>query len=339
MHASTARGHKIAVSWPRFPGGALRSLIRLIGFFLILLALAIAGRRFAEKPASIPPPGSGERDTLVDGVRWRTREIAGTGAETVVFIHGLVASSSSWEKVLQAGIGNRPAIAVDLPGSGFSDRPWPYDYSAGGQAAHLMRFLEVRDLPRVVLVGNSLGGATALLVAAAQPDRMRALVLVDAASPGSPIPLATRAVRLPVVGEIAMELYVRPLMTLGFRQRLFGDPSLVTDDLVERYWKPVTVPGTRRAILAAARSNERGYERVAEKIHAPTLVIWGEKDRLLPLSEGRRLAATIPGARLVVLPDAGHLPQEESPEAFGRALSEFLRSVDAERPGLMSDPI
>src|SRR5262249_54751829 len=151
----------------------LVSIVRTVLALAALLLLAIAGRRLLEKPATIPPPGSGERDTIVDGVRWRTREVESDEAEPVVFIHGLVASSRRWEKVIHQAAGGRHAIAVDLPGAGYSDRPWPYDYTVGGQSAHLLRFLEVRGIARAVLVGNSLGGAVALLSAAARRDRVR----------------------------------------------------------------------------------------------------------------------------------------------------------------------
>ncbi len=286
--------------------------------------MAIAARRVLERPAAIPPLGSGERDTFLNGVRWRSREAEGQGSETVIYIHGMLASSASWEKVLSAAAGGRPAVAVDLPGFGFSDRPWPYDYTAGGQAAQLLRFLDVRGIDRAVLVGNSLGGAVALVSAAAEPRRVSALVLVASASPASRIPLTIRALRAPVVGEVEMDLYVRPFMVLGLRHRLYADPKKVTDEVVERYWRPVTVAGTRRAALAAIRSNARGYEDLLQRIRVPTLVVWGREDRLLPPSEGLRLASQIPGAKLVVLPEAGHVPQEEAPEAFSREVAAFL---------------
>jgi pimeloyl-ACP methyl ester carboxylesterase len=305
--------------------------LRTISSLAALLLLAIAARRSLERPASVPPPGLGERDTLVDGVRWRSREAEGSGPETVVFLHGMFASSACWEKVLSTSAGGRPAIAVDLPGFGYSDRPWPYDHTVGGQAAHLLAFLDARGISHAVLVGNSLGGAVALFVAVAQPDRVRALVLVDAAWPGSRIPFTIQALRTPVVGEIEMELYVRPLMRLGLRQRLFANPANVTEEIVERYWRPVTVPGTRRAALAAVRSRVLGYETLMDRVRVPTLVIWGEEDRLLAVSDGRRLAAAIPAAHLVVLPHAGHIPQEEAPKEFSRAVTEFLNATRANR--------
>ncbi|MGH9367029.1 MAG: alpha/beta fold hydrolase, partial [Thermoanaerobaculia bacterium] len=92
---------------------------------LVLLLLAVAARRLSEREGRIPPPVSGELDTVVGGVRWRSREAPGGGAETVVYVHGFLSSSATWKKVLSSASAGRAAIAVDLPGSGFSDRPWP----------------------------------------------------------------------------------------------------------------------------------------------------------------------------------------------------------------------
>jgi len=308
-------------------GDLLASILRTLLALAALLLLAIAGRRLLEKPAPIPPPGAGERDTIVDGVRWRSREVEGDEAETVIFIHGLVASSSSWEKVIKQAAGGRRAIAVDLPGSGYSDRPWPYDYTVGGQSAHLLRFLEVRGIARAVLIANSLGGAVAIYTAATRRDRVSALVLVDAAWPRVEIPWTIETLRTPILGEIEMELYTRPVMGWGLRHRLFADPAKVTGDVIERYWRPVTIPGTRRAALAAVRSSASGSDTIMDKIHMPTLVIWGEQDHLLPVDEGRRLAAAIPGSVLAILPHAGHIPQEETPAEFTQVVVDFFKTL------------
>jgi len=93
---------------------------------------------------------------------------------------------------------------------------------------------------------------------------------------------------------------------------------------VDDDWWSVRVPGTRRAALAAVRSSSRGYEGLLARIRVPTLVLWGKEDRILPPQEGLRLATEIPGAHLVVLPDTGHIPHEETPEQFSSAVRQFL---------------
>jgi len=312
-------------------------LTRFVGALILLTLVAVAARRLTEREARIRPPGTGERDTVVDGVRWRSREAPGEAREAIVYIHGFLSSSATWKKVLASAAVGRRAIAVDLPGSGFSDRPWPYDYTVGGQALHLWRYLDAIGVNRVVLVGNSLGGAVALIAAAARPERVADLVLVDAPSPRLHIPWQFRVMRAPVAGEIELELLFRSTMELALRQRVYARADRVTRATVSDWWDPIPVPGTRRAALAAIRSNPGGYQDVPSRIVAPTLVLWGKEDRMLPPSEGIEFAAEIPGARFVALPDTGHVPQEETPEEFSRAVAEFLGRPRPPEPGA-NDP-
>src|SRR5262249_34787550 len=143
-------------------GAPLRKLARFVAGSLVLLGLLIGARRLFESAAPISPPASGERDTQVGEVRWRSREIAGTGDVPVVFVHGLVASSQSFRKVLGSAAGGRPAIAVDLPGFGDSDRPARSDQTYDGRAAVLARFLEQRRGERRVRRAHPARRATRL---------------------------------------------------------------------------------------------------------------------------------------------------------------------------------
>ena len=305
-------------------------LIRTAGVVLVLLVLAVGARRLLEKPAEIPRPGSGERDTVVDGVRWRSRESgAGPPGETVVlFVHGYFSSSLTWKHVLSTAAGGHAAVAVDLPGAGFSDRPWPYDYTVFGQAQHLLRYLDARGFDRVILVGSSLGGAVCEAVAAARPERVAGLILVDAASPLTRAPAGFRLLRTPGIGDVQIEFLVRPVMAWTLRHRLYAREDRVTEATIDDWWVPIRVPGTRRAALNAIRTSYAGSEGLLAKIRAPTLVVWGQEDHLLSSSEGLALAAAIPGAAYAVVPGAGHLPQEELPEAFASVTAPFLLRLE-----------
>ncbi len=272
---------------------------------------------------AVPPLPPGQRDTSVGGVRWRSREIAGRGVP-VVFVHGHLASSATWEDVLRPASAGHPAIAVDLPGAGASDRPWPHDYSVAGQALGLAGFLAARGIPRAIVVGNSLGGATAMLVAAEWPERVEALVLVAPATRAAPIVWPLRLMRLPLVGELALALASRPATAYGLRHWLYGDPSRVTEHVVDDAWKPFAVPGTRRAALQAIRTDPRHFLGLEGRVRQPTLIVWGSRDRLLPVAEAGRRRARIPGSEVVILEGAGHLPQREQPEALAHAIAAFV---------------
>ncbi len=250
----------------------------------------------------------------------------------MIFVHGFLSSSATWKRVLAESAPGRLAIAVDLPGSGFSDRPWPYDYTVLGQAERLLKYLDARGLRRVALVCNSFGGAVCEAVAAARPERVEALVLADAAFPGMAIPVGFRLLRTPVVGELQIELLTRPVMGYTLRHRLYARPDRVTETTVDEWWDPIPIPGTRRAALAAVRTGTRGTGKLLEKIRAPTLVLWGKSDALLDPSQGLALSSAIEGARFVVLPDVGHLPQEEDPVNFSRTVAGFLEQLPKAGP-------
>jgi len=246
-----------------------------------------------------------------------------------VFVHGLLASSAMWESVLETASAGRPAIAIDLPGFGSSERPWPYDYTVEGQARSLREFLDARGIGRAVIVASSLGGATAMLVAADHSDRVAGLVLVAPATPEARVGWPVRLMQAPVVGEVALALANRPIVAYGLRRWLFAGAGRVTAHAIDDAWFPLTIPGTRRAALLAVRSERRRYLGLEARVRVPTLIVWGKKDRVIPVAESERLASRIAGSRLVVLPDAGHLPQREQPEAFSRVVAEFVSGLGA----------
>jgi len=271
-------------------------------------------------PAGIP---ISQRDTVVDGVRWRSRERAGTGIP-ILYVHGHLASSATWEAVLGPASAGHPAIAVDVPGFGASDRPWPHDYTVDGEARGLLAFLDARGIERAVVVGNSLGGGAALLLAAGHPERVAALVLVAPATPEGPIVWPVRMLRTPGLGELSLAFASRRLTAHGLRRWQFARAERVTRSAVDDAFVPLRVPGTRRAALAAIRSDPRPHRGLEGRIRVPTLIVWGSEDRLIPAADAARVQALIPGSRLVILPDAGHLPQREQPEAFARTVSDFV---------------
>ena len=156
-----------------------------------------------------------------------------------------------------------------------------------------------------------------MLVAAEHPERVTALVLVAPATPETPIAWAERALRTPVLGEIAMALANRPMVAFGLRHRLFAGAGRVTEQAIDDAWFPLTVPGTRRAALAAIRSDPRPYLGLEARVRAPTLIVWGREDRLIPVERRR----TAPGAHSRL---EAHCPSRRRPPFPARAARSLL---------------
>jgi len=242
-----------------------------------------------------------------------------------VFVHGLLASTATSQDVLASASAGRAASTVDLPGSRWSDRPWPSDYTVDGAARALLTYLDTRGIRRAALVGNSLGGAIAMLIAAEHPERITHLVLAAPATAQARIKWPVAMLRTRRIGEAALAAARRPLVAYGLRHWLFADGARVTESAIDDAWIPLTIPGTRRAALAAIRTHRSRFRGLEERVRVRTLIVWGAEDRLLPVRDGSRLAERILGSRLVVLPNAGHLTQREQPAAFARAVAPFLK--------------
>jgi len=237
---------------------------------------------------------------------------AGQGP-ALILIHGLGSSADVWRADM-AGLSRAyRVLAIDLPGYGKSDRP-KADYSVEYQAGVVKEFISAVGLDRAALAGNSLGGWIAALVALDSPGKISALILVDSAGlqRQSPPPVNIN----PATKEEQKALLLS----------LFANKSLVTEGMVEKQWdyrKEVraTVQATMDSFKTALPLDDR-----LKDIKVPTLVIWGRQDSLIPVENGERFVKGIPGAKLVVIDDAGHLPQVEQPEAFVRAVKGFVKS-------------
>ena len=277
------------------------------------------------------------------GVRLHYIE-AGTGEPPVVLIHGLGSTITKWRDALPMIAARRRTIAVDLPGFGKSATPrarYSFGFLAGGVGA----FLDSLGVERCVLVGNSLGGTTAIWLAAAQPERVAGLVLVDAALPLPPgaRPDAATAARMaaasmPGIGEALYSLFIRlksgdEQVADGLRRNI-ADPSrvsaetmrLMRDEAEQRKHRPELrqpLMSAQRNLLWMLTARREEVERVAASLRVPTLLVWGSEDVLVPLAVGNEWVAKIPGAELVVMEGAGHNPQVEMPDRFAEIVLTF----------------
>ena len=297
---------------------------------ILLGAVLLAGCRAAPIPADQRyPAGTGFRaqTRVVDGTRLRlidTGQGAG-GGPAVVFVHGLGASLYSWRHqlapVLDAG---HRIVAFDNRGMGFSDRPRSgYDNEAYTRL--LLALLDSLHITEAVLVAHSMGGAIALDAARTAPERVRGLVLIGSAGLGVGYPGALTILRTPLIGPVVSAFRGRG-STAALLRSTYGDPGKVTDAEIDQYFAPAAEPGYARGLRTILRQFR--FDALAGRldgVRAPALVVWGARDRLIPVSVGRQLAAGLPRAALVVIPGAGHVVQEETPAGVTPLILTFLK--------------
>jgi pimeloyl-ACP methyl ester carboxylesterase len=247
----------------------------------------------------------------------------------ILLVHGTSASLHTWQGWAEGLRGERRVVRFDLPGFGLTGPNRQDDYSIERYVLFVRSVAARLGIDRFVIAGNSLGGQVAWATALALPDRVERLILVDAAGygaglggAGKDVPLAFKVARMPVLRTVAQHALPRGLVESSLR-RLYGDPDKVTPQLVDLYMDMARREGNRAALgHRLAQIGTGPDEALLRKIEAPTLILWGERDRLLPPALGERFARDIPGARLVVLEGLGHMPQEEDP---GRTLAQVRR--------------
>jgi pimeloyl-ACP methyl ester carboxylesterase len=280
---------------------------------------------FDELKASVPHSQFSKFADL-DGLRIHYLD-KGEGTP-VVLIHGYTSSTYTWKDQFDELSKKYRVIAVDLKGFGFSDKP-DGDYSRRAQGEVVASLLDRLQIPRAWLVGNSMGGETALNVAVAHPDKVLGLVLIDSAGikVQGRTSLAPWYLQMPVLGRLltALALTSDQLVRAGLEKSFFDD-SKVTDERVNAYYQPLkTQGGQLSATRARAQFELFPIEDRIPGIKVPTLIIWGAEDTLIPLEAGRKLNELISGSKLVIFEKCGHVPQEEMPE---RVLSEIAGFIN-----------
>ena len=309
-------------------------LLRLAGVLIFVAAIGFGASKAPDRPletllARWAPPPSEFID--LNGQMVHLRDVGPRDdPQPIVLIHGTSASLHTWEGWVKELATEHRVITFDLPGFGLTGPSLAGDYSDAAYIAFVGALLDRLKLARVTLGGNSLGGEIAWEFAASQPARVAALILVNAGgyafTPLS-IPLGFRLARIPVLGEISRFVLPRSLVEKSVAN-VYGDPSKVTPELVDRYYEMTLREGNRAALLQRfAQLNAGEYTAQLSKLQMPTLILWGGQDRLIPPHNGDVFARDIKGSQLLRFPSLGHVPQEEDPAATVRPVQAFLKSL------------
>lgn len=307
--------------------------LKAFGILLMLAALAFAVTKAPDRsleslvPRWAPPPS----DFIeLDGQLVHYRD-QGPSSDPLplVLIHGTSASLHTWEGWVAGLSATRRVISFDLPGFGLTGPNAGGDYTDARYVAFVRSLLVRLGVGRAIVAGNSLGGEIAWQLALADPARVAGLVLVDAAGhkfePES-LPLGFRIARIPVLREPMRWVLPRRAIEDSVRD-VYGDPARVTAALVDRYYELALREGNRVALMQRMDQLAPGPVERLPEIKVPTLILWGGKDRLIPLRWGEAFHQAIPGSRLVVFTKLGHVPQEEDPAATLAALRDWLPEV------------
>jgi pimeloyl-ACP methyl ester carboxylesterase len=280
-----------------------------------------------------------ESSVVLHGHRISYRS-AGSGS-VLLLLHGITSSATTWDDVLPWLAERHTVVAPDLLGHGQSAKPRT-DYSLGAQANGLRDLLAVLGHERATVVGHSLGGGIALQLAYQYPELGERLVLVSSGGLGREVHALLRAAALPG-SEWVLPLLCRAGLqdAVAGAARFLARLGMRAGPDVEEVWRGYTSladPACREAFMHTLRAVvEPGGQRVCavDRLYLtalmPTLIVWGDRDPMIPVEHGHSAHRAMPGSRLDIFPGAGHLPHRDKPWRFVRLLLDFVSSTEAAR--------
>jgi pimeloyl-ACP methyl ester carboxylesterase len=312
----------------------IKSVLLILAGAVFFVGLGIALTWAPDKPVEALKPRWAQAPSqfvVVQGMQVHVRDEGPRDDPVpIVLLHGTSASLHTWDGWTRTLREKRRVIRMDLPGFALTGPQPDGDYSIAAYVRFVTATLDVLGVRHCVLAGNSLGGQIAWSTAHAVPERVERLILVDAG--GYPPEEATTKIEVPLGFRMASWPGVRSVAALtlprgviaGSVRHVYGDPSRVTPELVDLYADMALREGNRRAL--GQRMDQRSARNASDitKLKLPTLVLWGERDRLIPREFGDRFARDIAGATLVVFDDLGHVPHEEDPQRTVVPVLEFL---------------
>lgn len=266
----------------------------------------------------------------VENVNYHYRSYPGEG-EHIVLLHGFASSTYTWEDLaprLQAG--GYHVWALDMKGFGWTDKPRDAQYDPVSLMEGVNGWMTAMGLSNVILVGNSLGGAVTVLLALEHPERIKKMVLIDSAGYPMRPPLIIRLARLPF-SESLSKLFFGRWMVRWNLKNVFYHQDRVTEEKVGAYYDRICAENALDAQASVARSlNFEWFEHYIERvprITSDTLILWGENDAWIPLEIGYMFQKDLAAATMIVIPECGHLPQEEHPQKTAQCILDFITTA------------
>ena len=267
---------------------------------------------------------------LQPGLNVHYRDEGKRDGRVLVLIHGSNASLHTWEPWIKVLGKDYRIISLDLPGHGLTGVNPAGVYDNQSYVGVVDGLLTKLGVKKAVIGGNSMGGGVSWMFALAQPEKTEALLLVDAG--GQPqaksgdLPIGFRLMRTPVIKEAARLIAPRSIFESSIKNTM-SVQSKIDDALIDRYWELNRYPGNREATMkrfSDPKGIGSGTKEKLAAIKVPVMIIWGDEDKLIPVSSARWFADAIPGSKLVIYPKVGHIPMEEVPEQSGADVKAWL---------------
>lgn len=275
---------------------------------------------------------------LEPGLRVHYRDEGKSDGRVLVLIHGSNASLHTWEPWVKALGKDYRVISLDLPGHGLTGRNPAGVYDNASYVSVVDRLLTKLNVDNAVIGGNSMGGGVSWLFALTHPEKVDALLLVDAS--GQPqaksgkLPLGFKLMRTPVIKEAVRFIAPRSIFESSVKTSM-SVQSKINDQLIDRYWELNRYPGNREATMQRFSSLKNMTPVTKERlsaIKAPVLILWGAEDNLIPVTSAKWFAEAMPQAKLIIYPNVGHIPMEEIPEKSANDVKIWLDSLAVKTP-------
>jgi pimeloyl-ACP methyl ester carboxylesterase len=251
----------------------------------------------------------------------------------ILLLHGFATSSYTWHAVIPGLASSHRVIAIDLRGFGASDKPIDDLYSIEDQAQAVEALIEQENLRDLTVIGHSFGGGVGLALALkdqqSRSPRIRNLVLIDTIAYKQPMPIFFKLLQVPIAGDVGMTLVPPEVQAAQGLRLAYFDPDKISAQDVAEYANTLYSPAAKHALTKTVEKIvPDNIDEIAGRyktIRAPALILWCEKDKVVPVRLGRRLKAEMPSSELVVFADCGHMPQEEKPQDTLGAIQAFLK--------------
>jgi pimeloyl-ACP methyl ester carboxylesterase len=307
---------------------------------IILLVLIGGGIAIGYTPDTDPAlmktkyaGGASQFLKLDDGTKVHVRDEGQQDGRALVLIHGSNASLHTWEPWVKRLGQDYRIISLDLPGHGLTGTHpgGAYDYPVFVSVVdQVMDKLLVKS---AVIAGNSMGGGTAWMFALKHPEKVEGLILIDAAGAprweASNPPIGFRLARTPVINQLMKIITPRSVFETSLRGSV-SVQSIVTPAAIDRYWELNRYPGNRAATLqrfSYAHNNHPATKEQLAAIKVPVLILWGDEDKLIPVSSAKWFAGALPGSKSIIYPKVGHIPMEEVPDQSAADVKAWIGSL------------